>query len=353
MKRNFYFLAFVLLLASVYVPAQTWEIGGNGAARPAQNSKNPGPAEGAKDGKGRHKASISDDDLKQQVNQKFGANATWRNIQVEVQNRTVVLSGTVPTRADRKRASRLAKTVAGVRRVKDYLTVDANATSSGSNEPTYAGNAAHTHSASGSTIARRRSASRAPRVAARKQNSTASASAPAIGGPASGANGTSGTTSATTGGISGAAASAAANQSGSTATTNGSIASSPSNSPAASSAKPRDLSASETPSTIPGMRPEINTDTLKGQIENAIRNDPTMAGTNVGVNVGPDIIELSGNVPSGKQKTTAWRIAQSYAFDKHIQDKIVVLRPGRNNPGTSQVASPAGNANAPKSGPPH
>ncbi len=351
MKRIYYVLAFALFMASIPAPAQTWEIGGNGRAAQTQNGNKQSTGPQATQESSKHKASVSDDDLKLQVNRRFGTDAALRNVLVDVQNRVVVLSGTVPTRADRKRADHLAKSVAGVRRVRDFLEVDANATSTGSNEPA---NARSTTRARGNaTVARRRKITHGagPDVAAKERNSNSGQTA--IGAQTPGTSPAStqaGAVSGNSGGISGVAASTAASQGGSSASTNGSIASRSSGSslPAASGANAKGLSSSETPSTIPGMHPEVNTDTLKGQIENAIHNDPTMAGANVEVNVASDAIELSGNVPSGKQKTTAWRIAESYAFNKRVQDKIVVTRPansrgnsasGQSSPATSTMPS--------------
>jgi hypothetical protein len=103
---------------------------------------------------------------------------------------------------------------------------------------------------------------------------------------------------------------------------------------------------------VPVMRPVANTATLKGQIENALRNDSQVGSSNLSVNVTDTTIELAGNVPSGKERTAAYRIAQSFAFNRHVQDHMTVT--GRNNAGGipgSNSPAPAGNVNSGKGKP--
>ena len=97
------------------------------------------------------------------------------------------------------------------------------------------------------------------------------------------------------------------------------------------------------------MRPLASTATLKGQIENALRNDSQVGSSNLNVNVTDTTIELSGNVPTGKERTAAYRIAQSFAFNRRVQDHMTVT--GRSGvgaiPGTNSPA-PAGKVNSGK-----
>src|SRR5262249_3801971 len=144
MKRFHLTLVFAVMTAIPYAAAQTWDLGKDGSVTQKQtadnNSAKKQTTSNQANPKPQGKGSTADDDLKQEVNQKFGTDAALRYILVEVQNANVTLSGTVPTKADKKRAVHLAKSVAGVRKVHDSLTIDANASSSSDNEPTNARN---------------------------------------------------------------------------------------------------------------------------------------------------------------------------------------------------------------------
>ena len=64
--------------------------------------------------------------------------------------------------------------------------------------------------------------------------------------------------------------------------------------------------------------------TLKGQLESAYQAEPTLTGSNIQVNVTDASVELTGSVPTGKEKVTAKRIAQSYAGNRKVIDKMTV-----------------------------
>jgi osmotically-inducible protein OsmY len=73
---------------------------------------------------------------------------------------------------------------------------------------------------------------------------------------------------------------------------------------------------------------------LVGQIQTALRNEPTLANDNVMVNITDDTVDLSGTVATGKEKQTAKRIAESFAANRRVVDHITVTGRGRNeNPG--------------------
>jgi osmotically-inducible protein OsmY len=55
------------------------------------------------------------DALAQQVQQKLSTEPTMKNVQVEAKKGVITLSGTVPSKADRKHAEELAKSVPGVK----------------------------------------------------------------------------------------------------------------------------------------------------------------------------------------------------------------------------------------------
>ena len=88
-----------------------------------------------------------------------------------------------------------------------------------------------------------------------------------------------------------------------------------------------------------GMTGASDTNQLQSQIQGAIQNEPTLSGSNVNVNVTDTAIELSGTVPTGKEKQTAKRIAQSYAGNRKVVDRLTVT--GRGN---GANANPSGAA---------
>lgn len=84
---------------------------------------------------------------------------------------------------------------------------------------------------------------------------------------------------------------------------------------------------------------------LQAQIQNAIRNEPTLANDNVRVSVTDEGIELTGAVATAKEKLTAQRIAQSYAENRKVSDRITVTghaRDSSTNPGQNPDRSSSG-----------
>ena len=68
----------------------------------------------------------------------------------------------------------------------------------------------------------------------------------------------------------------------------------------------------------------MSNDQLKSQIENALRNEPTLSNANVAVAVTDSNIDLSGSVPTANDKQTAERIAQSYSGNRQLTDHLNV-----------------------------
>jgi osmotically-inducible protein OsmY len=345
MNRFPYFLAILSLIVIPCASSQTWELGKDGSAKQTQTATSKGTkGQSGSDQaspKGQNKTSNSDDDLKQAVNQKFGTDAALRYILVEVQKGNVTLSGTVPSKADKKRAVQLAKLVPGVHKVHDSLSVDANASSSGDNEPT---NARNTPPKPKTTASARPRTKPALTTAHRNGSATDAASGMNAKSVVSGDAGKTeapaehlGSSPAGGGGISGAVASASTTAGGGSAPTNSGAVSTATN----------NVDFSAVP--VPLMRPLASTATLKGQIENALRNDSQVGSSNLNVNVTDTTIELSGNVPSGKERTAAYRIAQSFAFNRHVQDHMTVT--GRSGVGAnSPTHSGDGNSSKPAVG---
>src|SRR3954466_4277582 len=93
----------------------------------------------ASSGSSTQSASSNDGDLTQQLQTKFSQDPAFANVQVSVTKGTAMITGTVASKADRKRAKEMAKSIAGVKHVKEQLTVNTSAgksTTSKSNEQT-------------------------------------------------------------------------------------------------------------------------------------------------------------------------------------------------------------------------
>ncbi len=63
---------------------------------------------------------------------------------------------------------------------------------------------------------------------------------------------------------------------------------------------------------------------LQAQIQNALRNEPTLASDNVNVTVSEDEINVAGAVATAKEKLTAKRIVQSYAGNRKVKDQLTL-----------------------------
>jgi|SRR5579883_2261182 len=74
---------------------------------------------------------------------------------------------------------------------------------------------------------------------------------------------------------------------------------------------------------------------VQSEIENAIRREPGMHADAVAIKVSDDTIELSGNVNSGKEKLAIYRLAESFAINRHVKDLVTV-----GNRGTSEASAP-------------
>jgi len=67
---------------------------------------------------------------------------------------------------------------------------------------------------------------------------------------------------------------------------------------------------------------------LRGRIQDTLRNEPSLAGSRLDVTVTDSQIELSGNVPTAREKETARRIAQSYGNNRRVVDSKVNVKSG-------------------------
>ncbi len=87
------------------------------------------------------------------------------------------------------------------------------------------------------------------------------------------------------------------------------------------------------PSAIRAAIPSPENEKLRGQIRNTLRNEPALAGSRLDVEVTDSRIELSGSVPTGREKEVARRLVQSYGNNRRVIDsKVDVLRGGPQSP---------------------
>jgi osmotically-inducible protein OsmY len=69
---------------------------------------------------------------------------------------------------------------------------------------------------------------------------------------------------------------------------------------------------------------ELGAGDLAGQIETALHDDPTLANDQISVNVTDTDVVVSGTVGNGKEKETVKRIAESFATNRKVVDKVKV-----------------------------
>ena len=104
------------------------------------------------------------------------------------------------------------------------------------------------------------------------------------------------------------------------------------------------------PSTTPPNEPAIqsasttSSSDLQTQIQNALKNEPTLANDNINVSVTDNEIDLSGAVANAKARQTAKRIAQSYAGNRKVKEHLTVG-------GQDNVSNPVHNNENPASNP--
>src|SRR6185369_15789602 len=70
----------------------------------------------------------------------------------------------------------------------------------------------------------------------------------------------------------------------------------------------------------------LSTPEAQQKIQQGLNSEPTLQNTNVGVHVDENSVILSGTVNSEQQHDLAIRIAESYAGDRKIVDKIKVTQ---------------------------
>jgi len=71
---------------------------------------------------------------------------------------------------------------------------------------------------------------------------------------------------------------------------------------------------------------------VQGQIQTALKNDPTLSNANITVSVTDDAVELTGTVASGDEKRAAKKIAKSYAGTRKVKDSLTVSGESKKSP---------------------
>ena len=344
-----------------------------------------------KDNKSSSMSNVDDESLHRQVHEQLASNPDLQNVQITVKNGKVTLDGSVPKKQDKKEAERLAKSVPGVKGVKDHLAVNANAASSGSasNMGGVSGAATTTGSAQGENqsnqgIAAQSSSSSSTTGTATPSTSTppsSSGSSSSTTPPDSSMSSPSSTEQSSTGTQSSATASTQSDQTSATAgaaapssttpdqssmgaqsqadaSATGGLsgqATSQSSVPSAQESQTQPSvgqqtgsagqEAGATSSSQSSMGTQLGTmstagsdDQLQHQIQSALRNDPTLANDAISVVLTPDTITISGEVASGKEKKSAQRIAESYAGNRKVKNEITV---NSNSKGTGASPHPS------------
>jgi osmotically-inducible protein OsmY len=88
---------------------------------------------------------------------------------------------------------------------------------------------------------------------------------------------------------------------------------------------------------------------LQTQIEGAIKADTSVSGCNTNVNVTDSQIELTGTCPTGKEKQSIKRTAQSFAGNRRVVDHIRVTGKGSNDTTSPSSTNPSSGTNPPTS----
>jgi osmotically-inducible protein OsmY len=85
-------------------------------------------------------------------------------------------------------------------------------------------------------------------------------------------------------------------------------------------------------STMNGRANGSDNSTVQAQIENAIHNDPALGNSHVSILVSDTAIDMSGTVPTSKDRVSATRIAQSFGANRKIvNDKLMVTGHGHSD----------------------
>ncbi len=99
-----------------------------------------------------------------------------------------------------------------------------------------------------------------------------------------------------------------------------------------SSTLPQNSASPANTQVPPGSFGVTPSNELKSQLDSAFQSEPTLSGSSIQTNVTDTTVELSGTVPTGKEKITAKRIAQSYSGNRKVVDRLTVTGRGGSSP---------------------
>lgn len=263
MKKTLYFTVLSLAFALAYTLS----------ARAQE--KSPAPAEpqaGATTAEATENAAATNDKaLRTQIETQLAKDTAFQDLTVDVNHSVATLKGRVATRADRDRAKEVVGGIRSVAEVKDFIEIG-GVPSASANPAT-----SSTTPASGQGNASGAATQNAGAAASNNQNENKGANPESSG------------------------------------------ATMPATTPTAGGANISGLPQSDI-ETAGGSQGE----TLQSEIENAYSKEPALANSSIGVKVTPSEIQLSGKAENSKQKATARRIAQSYANNRRVVDKVTV-----------------------------
>jgi len=347
MKSHSLLLTLGLALATTYGLAQTGQTGSQAGQYPSSqspttqqqpstqqvppsNSPDQGQAT-APDQNQTSNTAPDNDALAQQVQQKLSTEPALKDVQVEAKKGVVTLSGSVASKADRKHAEELAKSVPGVKKVHAKLKVNPNAaaTTSGAAEtpaPSAAGSeAGNTEAQAGVKQGNQEPGSMTSSTQAQNQGGAENRSAEQ-----------------------GQMNSQAQQQSPSTAQTEPGQQQSPSTAQTQPGQAQPGMTQQGVQTPNAGSNNQMGTNAnatqIQSEIQNAISQQGTLSGSNIQVNVTDTDVELTGNVATQDQKQTAERIAGSYAANRRVVNHITVSslngQTGAENPNTPSATQP-------------
>ena len=110
-------------------------------------------------------------------------------------------------------------------------------------------------------------------------------------------------------------------------------------------------SFSSLPGDVPASKtiPAANTE-LQSQVQEALSKNPSLSKCTVVVSASVEGIELTGNAGSSRERLAAWRLAESYARGKKVENHIVVNGQGGAAPPAAHPETPAPASNPAPSG---
>ncbi len=236
-------------------------------------------------------AKVSDSDLQSAVKSKLATDPAFVNIQAAVEKGKVTLDGTVNSKEDIKKAKNAVKSIAGVRGVKEHLTVSGK-------EGAATGPKASSASGPGMSFLSAQDA---------------------------------------------AQGNASQNTAGSIAGNSQTSANPTSSAPEAQQPEAGTMQQSGAAPTSGGG----DMTTLQKQIETSIKNDPSLTNSTVGVNVSDSAINLNGTVGNSRAKMNAERIARSYAQNRKVNNNLEVTGAGNSDLNNGHSAMSNGSSTTP------